>query len=348
MFPATRRGYLGADGTGELVRFGLDAVLQRLVSSVHENGVMEPTMRFDQIAEQYRADLVAQGFDPSGPVPARRPGVRTTSREAFETFAGTVGAPDVLTVLDLYTSAVGLRNADDFAVSCLPASRSAGRRAAVVNVGMVQTLVIHSNPGTGQLLGVTAYVEAGAPVADRLVEHPRVTVKLHDMDGGCAAVTSDDRATFARLLTHPLLREALADHVEAMRHRMKRFRNKSWHNPWLWAQIADAPTTDDIEAKLGPDDVTSPDIARLRMERTAQQEFRALLVRRYPVRCAVCGLDVECVLEAAHLVPHAAGGRASVGNGRLLCANHHRAFDSGLLRWTGERFEWTAAAPRRF
>lgn len=69
--------------------------------------------------------------------------------------------------------------------------------------------------------------------------------------------------------------------------------------------------------------------------RLHQRRFRALLLLHYPAECAYCGLDVLEVLEAAHLVADAAGGDASVENGRLLCPNHHRALDAGLLRWTG-------------
>lgn len=86
--------------------------------------------------------------------------------------------------------------------------------------------------------------------------------------------------------------------------------------------------------------------------RLHQRRFRALLLLHYPAECAYCGLDVLEVLEAAHLVPDADGGDASVENGRLLCPNHHRALDSGLLRWTGRSFCLTnparpvAPAPR--
>ena len=78
--------------------------------------------------------------------------------------------------------------------------------------------------------------------------------------------------------------------------------------------------------------------------RLHQQRFRALLLRHYPAECAYCGLDVIEVLEAAHIVADADGGEASVANGRLLCPNHHRALDAGLLRWTGSSFVLTDQA----
>lgn len=45
---------------------------------------------------------------------------RAASREAFEVFAALAGAPDVLAVLELFASQSGLRERDDFSVSCLP------------------------------------------------------------------------------------------------------------------------------------------------------------------------------------------------------------------------------------
>ena len=42
------------------------------------------------------------------------------SREAFEVFAALAGAPDVLAVLELFAGQSGLRERDDFSVSCLP------------------------------------------------------------------------------------------------------------------------------------------------------------------------------------------------------------------------------------
>lgn len=76
----------------------------------------------------------------------------------------------------------------------------------------------------------------------------------------------------------------------------------------------------------------------LKKVRKHQAKFRRLLLEHHPVECAYCGLDILEVIEAAHLIPDSKGGAASVENGRLLCANHHKAFDAGLLRWTGKRF----------
>lgn len=76
----------------------------------------------------------------------------------------------------------------------------------------------------------------------------------------------------------------------------------------------------------------------MKKSRLHQQAFRQLLLGTYPAECAHCGLDVIEVLDAAHLIADSVGGAATAENGRLLCANHHRAFDAGLLRWTKGHF----------
>lgn len=79
-------------------------------------------------------------------------------------------------------------------------------------------------------------------------------------------------------------------------------------------------------------------VMAVRLVRRHQSAFRALLLRHQPNACAYCGLSTVALLEAAHIVGDAHGGAASLDNGILLCANHHRAFDKGLLvrQETGE------------
>lgn len=77
--------------------------------------------------------------------------------------------------------------------------------------------------------------------------------------------------------------------------------------------------------------------------RRHQRAFRTLLLRELDHVCEFPGCVVTSVkvLEAAHIQPDSEGGEPTLENGLLLCRNHHRAMDSGLLRygWDGE-FEW--------
>lgn len=69
----------------------------------------------------------------------------------------------------------------------------------------------------------------------------------------------------------------------------------------------------------------------LTKHRIHQQRFRALLLQHYEAQCVVCSLDEVTILEAAHLIPDAEGGLPTAENGRLMCPNHHKAFDSHLF-----------------
>ena len=54
----------------------------------------------------------------------------------------------------------------------------------------------------------------------------------------------------------------------------------------------------------------------------------------YDYKCAFCGLSFIEALEAAHIVPWSKASskeRMSPNNGILLCANHHKLFDSGWV-----------------
>jgi len=63
--------------------------------------------------------------------------------------------------------------------------------------------------------------------------------------------------------------------------------------------------------------------------------FAAFLSDHYD-RCAVCGLGVGAILEAAHIIPVASDGSDHPSNGLRLCRNCHALFDNGLLLIRGD------------
>lgn len=67
------------------------------------------------------------------------------------------------------------------------------------------------------------------------------------------------------------------------------------------------------------------------LERRGQADFREQLLRAYSHRCCMTGCSAVDVLEAAHIVPHAAGGAVSLANGLLLRADIHTLFDLDLI-----------------
>jgi hypothetical protein len=65
--------------------------------------------------------------------------------------------------------------------------------------------------------------------------------------------------------------------------------------------------------------------------RPQQFLFRQAVFDRYGVYCAVCGIPVMELLEAAHIISKSARGKDDPRNGVVLCCLHHKAFDSGLF-----------------
>lgn len=65
-----------------------------------------------------------------------------------------------------------------------------------------------------------------------------------------------------------------------------------------------------------------------RLERDATFKFR--LLRRYQGRCAITGIDVQEVLDGAHVIDVQKGGTDDARNGLLLTADLHRAMDAML------------------
>lgn len=66
--------------------------------------------------------------------------------------------------------------------------------------------------------------------------------------------------------------------------------------------------------------------------RLHQATFREMVLSAYSRKCAMTGLPVPELLEAAHIIPDAhEQGEASVSNGICLSKIHHRAFDANLI-----------------
>ncbi len=68
--------------------------------------------------------------------------------------------------------------------------------------------------------------------------------------------------------------------------------------------------------------------------RLHQARFRNAVLEAYRDRCAVCGLRVRALLDAAQVVPDRdPQPLLPVREGLALCATHHRAFDAHILRY---------------
>lgn len=74
--------------------------------------------------------------------------------------------------------------------------------------------------------------------------------------------------------------------------------------------------------------------------RKNQQRFKFQVFKRYGPKCAVCGLEIPTLLQAAHLVPKERQGSDDPRNGLVFCANHHLAFDANLFGIMPETLEF--------
>lgn len=67
-------------------------------------------------------------------------------------------------------------------------------------------------------------------------------------------------------------------------------------------------------------------------KRRSQNEFRKYLLNVYNNKCAISGVAITEVLEAAHIHDHSKSGINASTNGLLLRSDLHKLFDAGLLR----------------
>ena len=89
-----------------------------------------------------------------------------------------------------------------------------------------------------------------------------------------------------------------------------------------------------VEAILADPDGENQIIAKIESRGLGQRLFRQALLAAYSRKCCVCGLDIPAALEAAHIIPWAIANntqKSSVRNGLLLCATHHKLYDSKCL-----------------
>lgn len=313
---------------------------------------MEPNLPVEQLAGQYGELLDKAGFVVRTPV-ARPSGDES---ERFTAFASMAGAGIVLALMQSYAIVSGLPEAEDFSSTCLPATRAGGRglvRATTISVGMVEVFSASVARGTGEVEGWFFCVPSDEDI-DRWPNTVTCTLDAPTMGGGCLRIVGESLDDWDTLVRSPVVRRAMRRRLEDLRGRPPRpTRRPDWHNDVLWRTVTDASVNHpnapaSATMSTEPIDVTTEDRMAYVRVRQAQDRFRALLLANQANCCALCGLEVVEVLDAAHLVAHSEGGRATLDNGRLLCANHHRAFDGGLLRFdpTLDAFQW--CGNRRF
>lgn len=88
-----------------------------------------------------------------------------------------------------------------------------------------------------------------------------------------------------------------------------------------------------LKAAIESGDHSAMDDWRLQKVRLGVRGFRTIVLTNFGFSCAVCGLNVEPLLDAAHVRAWAKDecDRLNPANGIALCVLHHRAYDRGLL-----------------
>ncbi len=114
-----------------------------------------------------------------------------------------------------------------------------------------------------------------------------------------------------------------------------------FNHPW---QLVENPfegfdendSTDSLADEIIKNPKTAKEIyQRVKVRGTAQAIFRSALLKAYECKCAICGLSFKEALDAAHIVPWSKSSneeRLSPSNGILLCSNHHKLFDCGIIK----------------
>lgn len=95
------------------------------------------------------------------------------------------------------------------------------------------------------------------------------------------------------------------------------------------AELPPPPTPTEISEAFNLTDNSAAPSFSARRNRPNQVRFAFDVYKRYGTECAVCGLNVQGLLQAAHLLSKKDGGSDDARNGLPLCANHHLAFDRG-------------------
>ncbi|MEV0868529.1 HNH endonuclease [Brachybacterium paraconglomeratum] len=252
----------------------------------------------------------------------------TQSKASFRYALSMPDAPVALAMLRAYITAVGLDQSDDWGVSAMPswAGTTDHQRFATVSGGGIELFYVWFESISGLVTEWGARFPAD--LAPRETDPERVW--LSTADNGDTGVHGETLEDLLAVLDDPEFLNALT----ATRDTRATSRRADWHNPYLGALLgaSGAPVEDETEPVTDEDvEFERRYIERVTRHRLHQGPLRAAALRRYGARCMYCGLDIEEVLEAAHIIPDSQGGAASTDNIRILCANHHTAFDAGLI-----------------
>lgn len=111
------------------------------------------------------------------------------------------------------------------------------------------------------------------------------------------------------------------------------FNWRNLSNPFTYASNGSTKTV--LPKELINNKLVSKDIyTKVKVRGVAQSIFRKALLEAYGGKCSFCGNRIPVLLEVAHIIPWSKctdDEKLSINNGILLCSNHHKMFDAGLV-----------------
>ena len=130
------------------------------------------------------------------------------------------------------------------------------------------------------------------------------------------------------------------DDIESAQNFVRQFQWNSVENPFEHFTYEDSANSLSKKLLQNPDKGNKI-LQQIQVRGVAQNIFRNALLEAYEYRCSICDLSFVESLDAAHIIPwHIATNSEKISptNGVLLCANHHRLFDS---EWIQISENWT-------
>jgi hypothetical protein len=88
---------------------------------------------------------------------------------------------------------------------------------------------------------------------------------------------------------------------------------------------------DTFRASNVPSEIARKRVLREVLDRPGQPAFRKIVLGAYHSTCLLTGVNIEAVLEAAHIVPISEKGNDEIDNGLCLRSDIHLLFDRGHL-----------------
>ncbi len=97
---------------------------------------------------------------------------------------------------------------------------------------------------------------------------------------------------------------------------------------------SDQELLEEAEQNINQGNYRVEDSWGVRRIRLFRKRWREIVLQRFKWKCAICGLGIKELLDAAHIRSWAEypDYRLDPKNGIALCVLHHRAFDLGLIK----------------